>query len=177
MSRGLAVFVLMLSGVLLLAAPAQSHELRPAIATVSFDAPGRLQLHLSANLEALIAEIGPGHDDTSESANAAGYDRLRALAPEDLRAELDRFAPRLLAGIEISLDGSRVPLSLAEADIPQTGDTDLARISDLRFAANVSAGAENLLWRFDPAFGDSVIRLARGCLLYTSDAADDFAVV
>ena len=145
-----------------LVAPAAAHELRPAIATVSFDAPGELRLELTLNLEALVAGIGAGHEDTSQSANAADYDRLRALAPADLQATFERFSPQLLDGIELTLDGNRADLQIRAVDIPETGDTDLARISTIRLTAGVPASAETLVWRFEPSFGDSVIRLAKG---------------
>ena len=89
--RALNCFMVLVPALMAIAfflAPVRAHELRPAIATAGFDAPGRLVLDLSVNLEALIAEIGAGHEDTSQSDNAAIYDRLRALGSDDLRAEL-----------------------------------------------------------------------------------------
>lgn len=155
---GLALIVLALSAAF---APVRAHELRPAIATVGFDAPGRLQLALTVNLEAMVAAVGPGHEDTSQSKNAGEYDRLRGLAPAELRTEVDRFAPRLLAGIHIALDGERAPLAIRDVGIPEIGDTELARISEIRFSADVPAGADMMVWRFAPSFGDSVIRLRK----------------
>ena len=153
--------VLALFALCLAALPARAHELRPAIATIGFDAPGRLTLELSVNLEALVAEIGVGHEDTSQSKNAAEYDRLRALAPAELRSEMARFAPRLTDGIRIMLDGRRAHLELDDAAIPGIGDTGLARISMIRLGAEIAPGAEQMEWRYDPAFGDSVVRLRK----------------
>lgn len=141
--------------------PARAHELRPAIATVGFDAPGSLRLELTANLEALIAGIGPQHEDTSAAAQAPEYDRMRTLAPDDLRSVFESFAPRLIEGIDLRLDGERVSLAIVDVAIPETGDLDLARISTITLGANVDPDARMLGWRFEPAFGDSVIRLAR----------------
>ncbi len=155
----LALIIVMLSAAF---APAQAHELRPAIATVDFDAPGRMQLTLSVNLEALVAAVGPGHGDSSQSKNADKYDRLRGLAPAALRARFDRFAPELLAGIGIVLDGEPASLAIRDVTIPDIGDTELARISEIRFSADLPADADMMVWRFAPAFGDSVIRLRKG---------------
>jgi hypothetical protein len=158
---GFVRLVTMLVALMALGLPAHAHELRPAIATVGFDAPGRLQLELTGNLEALIAGIGPQHEDTSASDQAPEYDRLRALAPDNLRAAFEQFAPRLIEGIDLRIDGIRVPLTVRGVEIPDTGDLDLARISTLRFDATVDPDARMMTWRFDPAFGDSVIRLAK----------------
>ncbi len=159
--RRLVRFVALLVALLAFGHSAYAHELRPAIATVGFDAPGRLQLELTANLEALVAGIGPQHEDTSAAAQAPEYDRLRALSPDEFRDAFDAFAPRLIEGIDLRLDDKRVPLAVRAVEIPEAGDLDLARISTLRFAAEVDPAARTLTWRFDPAFGDSVIRLAK----------------
>ncbi len=54
----------------------QAHEIRPAIVDFTFDKNGLYQLTIQHNIEALLAEIGTAHDDTSESNNAKKYDQL-----------------------------------------------------------------------------------------------------
>jgi hypothetical protein len=154
------VFVFALTCLVLLVAPAGAHELRPTIATISFDAPDRLRLELSANLEALIAGIGPEHGDTAESDKAPDYDRLRALSAAELRAAFEQFAPQLVSGIGMTVGERALTPEVVAVEIPETGDTGLARISTVALAADIPAGAETLVWRFDRRFGDNVIRLA-----------------
>ena len=137
------------------------HEMRPAIATIGFETRSRLSVVLTANLEALIAGIGAGHDDTAQSPNAAEYDRLRALAPDDLHAAAQQFAPRLLAGIELAADGTDVDLAIAGIEVPETGDTEIARVSTITLVAEIADAPERLRWCFDPAFGDCIFRLRR----------------
>lgn len=140
--------------------PVRAHELRPAIATISFDAAGNLTLVMSVNLEALIANVGPGHDDTAQSPNAGEYDRLRASTPDGLRAAFDRFEPEFLAGIDISVDGRPVLLTVENVVVPDVGDTALARVSVISLAGQASVNAKTLVWQYRDAFGDSVVRLA-----------------
>ena len=136
-----------------------THELRPTIATVEFKGHAEVELAISLNLEAAIAGIGAGHEDTSQSPAAAQYDRLRSLPPLALGAEFARFTPSFLHGISLGMDGERVPLEIARAEIPETGDTQLPRISLLTLHGPVPAGVKRLNWHLDPRLGDSVIRL------------------
>ena len=77
---------------------ALAHEIRPAIVTVAFTADNRYEITIVANIEALLAEIGPTHIDTNESPSADLYNQPRVLAPQELRARVDAFAARWLAG-------------------------------------------------------------------------------
>ena len=61
---------------------AEAHEIQPSIATLSFGADS-YRISITVNLEAIVAEIGPQHTDTSQSANAARYDSLRDLPPDE----------------------------------------------------------------------------------------------
>ncbi len=109
--------------------PAAAHEIRPAIATFGIDADGRVELTVALNLEAAIAGIGSGHQDTDESAAAPDYNRLRALPAADLAVEFERFIPTILERIALTLDGRPVVFDTNRAEIPDMGDTALARIS------------------------------------------------
>lgn len=136
-----------------------AHELRPAIATFGFGADGSADLGISLNLEAAIAGIGAGHDDTSESAAAPLYDRLRALPPEELAAEFERFIPTMMARIMVALDDRQLAFETAQAEIPAVGDVDLPRVSRITLTAPPLDRPQRLSWRLDPALGDSVLRL------------------
>jgi len=138
---------------------AGAHEVRPVIATVQFAENEDVALDMTLNLEAAIAGIGAGHEDTSESPKAATYDRLRALPPEALRSEFDRVAVDFLGWITLGSGGGPVPLSVASLTIPEVGDATVPRISKLALTGPPPSGAELLTWRVDPRLGDSVIRV------------------
>lgn len=136
-----------------------AHELRPVIATVQFAEDGDVALGITLNLEAAIAGIGAGHQDTSESPAAATYDRLRSLPPAALRAEFDRVAADFLGWATLESNQGPVPLGITAAEIPEVGDMALPRISKLSLKGSAPAGIEHLTWRVDPRLGNSVIRL------------------
>ncbi len=145
--------------VALMAARATAHEVVPAIADLSFDGEGGYAIAISLNLEALIAEIGPEHEDTSQAASADDYDRLRRLSPAELVAAFDEFAPRFLKKITLKADGARLAPSARTVTIPPVGDTDLARVSELALGGALPAGANALTWAWDRGFGAIVIRV------------------
>lgn len=66
---------------------AAAHEIRPAIATVTFSA-NRYHIEIVANMEAVLAGISPIHNDTNESPSAGTYNSLRALRPNALQARI-----------------------------------------------------------------------------------------
>ena len=155
--------------VALISARGLAHEIRPAIADLSFDGKGGYTITISLNLEALIAEIGPEHQDTSDSANAAEYDRLRRLSTADMRAAFNVFAPRFLEGISLKVDGARIKPTVQAMTIPPVGDMDLARISEMVLTGTLPVGANQLTWAWDRGFGAIVIRVAKPAESATAD--------
>jgi hydrogenase/urease accessory protein HupE len=138
--------------------PVVAHEIRPAMASVSFT-DGRYEAEISTNLEALLAGVSPKHANTDASPNARTYNSLRALPPDKLKERFTRFAPDYLAGIVVEFDGRRVTPVVAAVDIPVAGDTRLARISRVRLAGAIPPGAREFRWAYAAAFGDSILRL------------------
>ena len=168
---GLAVAVL-----LVLAGPSglRAHEIRPAIADLVFAGDGTVRLDMSLILEAALAEIGAEHGDTDESPNAARYDDLRLLDETGLAAEFERFRPRFLQGVRLSADGTDIPLDVVGIELDPVGDTDFARLSRLQLSGPLPAGAQTVVYSFDPAFGPSVIRVpdAEGEYSYSAYLGD-----
>jgi hydrogenase/urease accessory protein HupE len=138
--------------------PVVAHEIRPAMASVSFT-DGGYEAEISTNLEALLAGVSPKHANTDASPNARTYNSLRALPPDKLKERFTRFAPDYLAGIVVEFDGRRVTPVVAAVDIPVVGDTRLARISRVRLAGAIPPGAREFRWAYAAAFGDSILRL------------------
>ena len=75
----IGLFFSVLASGLFLAQPVDAHRLRPAIVTVTFSNDGGYTAALQLNLEALLAGIGPEHEDTSQAPQAGVYNALREL--------------------------------------------------------------------------------------------------
>ncbi|MDX1592756.1 MAG: HupE/UreJ family protein [Gammaproteobacteria bacterium] len=146
----------------LVAVPVGAHTLRPAIATASFAGDGGFVLEIETNLEARLAGIGPSHTDTRNAPTADRYDRLRALPPAMLRAELEPFLPGFVARLRPEVDGEPVAVALRDVVIPPVGDLDLARKSVVRLAGTLPVGATTFRWRWPVEYGDCALRLRYG---------------
>lgn len=123
---------------LLLAFPVQAHEIRPAVATLTAQ-DEILDLRIDLNLEAALAGIGEEYEDTSESPDAAIYDRYRAMAPDTLRAILDDADLQFVA---LDVEGERVIFTIEDAAIPAVGNLDIARDSIVTLSAPRPAGTQ-----------------------------------
>ena len=141
--------------------PTLAHEVRPAVVTVDLAQPGNLGITVSANIEALLAGIGPQHQDTNDAPEAQQYNQLRALPASDLRARFEAFAPRWLKDIVIAVDGVPAPVTVTSVDIPDVKDPGLARISTIRLSGVLPADARTFRWAYPAAFGTSVLRVKR----------------
>lgn len=126
---------------------------------MGFHPDGDFTITINANLEALIAGVGPQHSDTNDSPEATAYNTLRALPPEQLRQRVQVFLQRWLSGIRVTFDGQEVKPRLVSIDIPEIGDLALARLSEVRFAGVTPAKATTFRWRYAPQFGSSVLRV------------------
>lgn len=158
-SQALRAFGLVGVAIVMMAASALAHELNPAVADLTFG-EDRFELRFEMNIEAAIAEIGPEHDDTDDSLNAAEYDALRALSADALEARFLAFSETFLGGLDIKTDDAAVALSLGDLDVPEIGDTELARISTLVVTGPLESSATALTFAWAEGFGPVVLRTA-----------------
>ena len=137
-----------------------AHEIRPAIATFAMQPNGDYSITVSLNLEAILSGIGAEHEDTDDSPNAERYNTLRGLKPNDLRSAFQTFETEFLEGVTLRF-GDNIAQSpqIGKIKIPEIGDLELARISELVLTGVVPYGAESFIWQWENAFGSSVIRV------------------
>ncbi len=152
---------------------AQAHELRPAIADVRVQADGTLNMRIRLNLEALLAGIGPEHQNTQDAPQAEEYNALRKLPPEDLQERFMQRREEIIGAMELKVDGRRVPLVFDTLKVPPVGDIRLARSSTLVLHARLPLPAQAFTWRWPRTFGDIVLRVAlpQGAAANGGDAA------
>lgn len=144
----------------LFVAVAQAHALRPTISEITFpEGEDRWRIVFQPiNLEALISNVGAGHEDTDESINAGVYDRLREMSSGDLRGEFDRFAPEFLSQIKVMAEGQRLDAEVESVIIPLGGDLALARDGLVTIGGPVPDGVSDLTVSWAPGYGDLVVR-------------------
>ena len=160
-----AVMLLFLSIVLLLPSASKAHELRPTIADIT-TTDHTIDIRLRVNLEALISEIGPDHENVESAPQASRYDQLRLLAPDKLEEEFVAYLPTLLSQLSISdeseLDSSTsvtyLPVVFDNVVIPEAGDIRLPRDTELRLTAALDPDVTAISWQWDEQLGPLILR-------------------
>lgn len=142
--------------------PAWGHEIRPTIADVEVGET-EVTLSLRATLEALISGIDlSAVGDTDDAPEAAVYDRLRAMEPAELEAELRAAWDRIALGFIIEVDGERLTPEIVSVQIPSVGDPELPRDSLLTVGADLPEGDAGVQVGLSPQFGTFVPRQVGG---------------
>ena len=154
----LAGFILALY---LVCASAIAHEVRPSIVTLKFAADRSYSLEVSTNIEALLAKIGPEHEDTDDAPTAQLYNELRNLPPAQLSKRFLVFGPEWSTSLGLTFNGEAAGVTIANVLIPEIGDTDLARDSTIQLNGTVPAKASVFSWAYPEGHGSSVLRIER----------------
>ncbi len=159
-----AIHKLALSALLSMAVvqPAVAHEVRPAISNVTVTA-ATVEVTMTMPLEPLIAGMDLSViEDTDTSPEADQYDTLRAQPSEALEAMLRAAWPAIAPQIILMAGQTRLEPRLTGVTIPDVGDLDLPRDSELRFTADLPADGTPVQVGWDSAFGSVVVRQVGG---------------
>ena len=136
-----------------------AHEIRPAVVDMDLE-DGGYTLRIRANLEALMSEIAPQHEDTDESDNAPRYNALRAMNADQLAAEFKRYQDSFLANLRVEdAAGGIVAHRIQGLRIPPAGDLELARDSEIIVTPVNPLSAGEVTWAWAESYGASVIRV------------------
>lgn len=138
--------------------PAQAHEVSPTVADLSVK-DGQATLSLRLTLESFLAGIDLDvTEDTNDVAQADDYDALRALDPAALEERLNAFAAQMLGEISLSIDGEAVPLQITDLNIPEVGDTELPRQSQMTLSAAAPSTASEMQVSWPKGYGTLILR-------------------
>lgn len=138
---------------------AQAHEILPAIADMTQNGD-QLEFDVRLNLEGFVAGVDMSvATDTNESGQAASYDELRAMEPEELEALFRAFWPQMAADISLVVDGDEMlMLVLMAVEVAPIGDVEVIRTSNIQFAVQLPAGARSIEVGWAAKFGTLVLR-------------------
>ena len=178
---GIRLILLFVAAAIFATAPfrlAIAHEINPAVADISANSE-TLNVRIDLNAEAILAGIGPEHDDTDNSPQSDAYDRLRALSPDAFQASFMEFADTLALGIMLSVDGQPVPMQVTGIATPEIGDLKTPRQSILTLTAPMPPNANTVSFGWAAEFGTIVVRAAAGdfaTMLTGGDVTAPFAI-
>lgn len=151
--------VAMSTGLGLLAGPrdAAAHEVTPTIADLSVT-DGNLSLNLRLNIEAFLAGIDLDDiADTNSSGQSDSYDAFRAMSPEMLLPQAQRFFADWAQDLELRAPGP-VTLRLQDIVIDEIGDPELPRPSHVVLSGQVPQDARELTLHWPDGSGGLVLR-------------------
>ncbi|MCI5112893.1 MAG: HupE/UreJ family protein [Marivita sp.] len=140
------------------AAMASAHEVRPAIGDLEV-VEGQVEITLTLNGEALVAGVSlEGIENTDALDASEDVDRLRALEPDALRAELEPRMPEFIRSLDLTAGDTPVALEAVQIDVAEVGNTDLPRDTVLILSGPVPDGARTLNLDWPAAYGALVLR-------------------
>jgi hydrogenase/urease accessory protein HupE len=148
----------MLFTVIATAFPSQAHENAPAIIDMTVDGPN-VAITIDVNVESLVSGTADEAFSGETEEGAAEYLRLRDLSAADLATAYAPFADTYRNGLSLTVNDTPVSLTANAAEIPETGNVAVARISTLSFTATLPNTTGELKWTYPPEFGDSILRL------------------
>ncbi|WP_254656285.1 HupE/UreJ family protein [Jannaschia sp. CCS1] len=142
--------------------PATAHEIRPTIGDIEVG-ESTVTMSLRIALEALLSGVDLSSvTDTDESPEAAIYDRLRAMEPAELEAELRAAWDRIALGFILEVEGERLEPEIIAVQIPGAGDVELPRDSILTVGAALPDGDAGVRVGLSPQFGTFIPRQVGG---------------
>ena len=142
-----------------------AHEIKPAVVDLNYyggstaSESNELLVDIIVNLESLIADIGPEHENTDSSDNSDVYQRLRTMDSDSLLAEFETYKTQFISDITIrSRKGKTITLALKSISIPLAGNIKIPRDSKITLESVLPAGTTALKWQSKPSFGEVIVR-------------------
>ncbi|MEO9820767.1 MAG: HupE/UreJ family protein [Paracoccaceae bacterium] len=135
-----------------------AHEVSPTIANLSAER-GVLRFEVSANLEALLADIDlDAVIDTDEAENADDYDTLRALDPDALAMRSSELLPLWNDHPLIKAGDQSIELSVVEAQTEQEPNAELPRLTRIVLRGTLPPGAQSVVVAWPQGDGALILR-------------------
>ena len=139
--------------------PARADVVKPALLELSLYPDGHFELEVRASLEGLLTGIiNTKYKNTRDAPNAADYDRLRAMSPQDLAREFSAFQAEFLDNISLLFDGSKAKMTVGKVEIPEPGYKKVPRISLVTLTGQTPEGSAQFSWRYPKKYGDDAFR-------------------
>ena len=138
-------------------APLKAHELSPSILDITVS-PKTVQLKIRFSVEAMLAELDLSKmSDTSLLENAAKYDELRNLKPDQIKERFYNRWPTFAKYIQLNQSGRAVALNLQKLSVPDVGNIELTRISHFYVEGKIENN-EPIVFSWSSSFGPIVVR-------------------
>jgi len=155
------------------ALPSHAHEVIPAVADVRVSSQG-VDMSIRLTAEAILAGIDlSAVIDTNDADQADEYDRLRALDPDVLAAQISENWGALSSKINMTINDARMDLTLTGVEVDPVGDLDVARYTVITAMVDAPVSHVTLGWAAE--YGGLVVRQAdveNGITEFMSDGSN-----
>ena len=143
MQKSLQKLLLFLT-VIVLCLPANADVVKPALVEVSVFSDRSTIVQIRTSVEALLTGINGRYRNTQEAPNSEEYDRYRELGSDELKTVFEEFHSELLDGISLTVDGTKISLSVGMVDVPPPGYTKVPRTSIIELVGEIPERATSL---------------------------------
>lgn len=138
--------------------PAFAHELQPSIVNLTIT-NDQISGELEISLEPLISGMDLASiDNTDDAPEAAQYDALRALSPDELEKKLNEAWPEIKSKFQITAGSNALDVLIGEIDIPEIGNIELSRTSMLQISAALPDDGSDITFGWNAELGEIIIR-------------------
>ena len=147
------------------------HELKPSIADFKFEKKNQLlnfNLNIRVNLEAILANIDPSHDDTDDSKNKDYYDYLRSLDSKKLKIKFNKTFKNFQNNIFILQNNKKLNFKIDKVEIVENSNLNISR-ETIIYINGKNIEKSNLKIGWAKNYGPIILRVANleGEIIYT----------
>ena len=136
-----------------------SDVVKPALVEINTHVNGEVNVEIRASIEALLTGINAQYKNTQDAPTAEEYDVLRAMLPEELKAQFVSFHQDMLESIFLKTEAGKVSLSVDSVSIPEPGYTKVPRISVIKLSGQILPSTRDLQWYYPARYGDNAVRV------------------
>ncbi len=134
-----------------------AHEVSPTVSNLVIN-DDQVNIDIGLNIEAFVARINlETLTNTDDSEGSVNYDEFRAMTPENLEIAFREFWPDMSDRFSINAPDP-LALTLGEITIPEAGNVDLPRESQIEITATLPPGSPGVTVRWPAEYGMLVIR-------------------
>ena len=139
-----------------------SHELKPSIVNFQFIKQQKtldFKLDIQLNLEAILANIDPSHDNTNDSENSEYYNSLRKLNVSELQNLFNQKLKDFTNNIQLFQNNQTVQFKIDNIFIREVGDIAISRETQITLSGkNILENNLNFSW--SKSYGPVILRVS-----------------
>ncbi|PRY75053.1 HupE/UreJ protein [Yoonia maritima] len=148
----------MITVIVMTGTAAHAHEVFPSILNLRAD-DGVVMIELDVNAEAMLAGVDLNSvEDTDTATNAADYDALRALSPQDIADRFDAYWPQFIENFTFLVDGAPTVLNDNGTIVYGAEDETSVRLTRLTLVGTYPEDAETFQIGWVSEYGTLIVR-------------------